>query len=310
MIPTFLLSHVEGFLHVVFDHVIWTSKITSWSIELTWNLGEPLGRIKFELFADVVPKTAENFRQFCTGETKNHLGRPQGYKGSKFHRIARLFSLCLSFTPLLPVSTYTLIPCSSTFSEYSRRAVCEVGRSCRETSLHSEIAVQRIFCSCPNLSTSSITNHNIFQIKDFMCQGGDFINGDGTGSTCIYGMKTFDDENFKIKHTEPGLLSMAVSSQLLLYISFHFISPALAFFRQHPVKNHRLTRLQNAGPNGNGSQFFITTVPTPFLDGKHVVFGKGAEGMDVVRMMENTKTGYRGKDIPNLDVVISQCGEM
>jgi peptidyl-prolyl isomerase H (cyclophilin H) len=49
--------------------------------------GEPLGRIQFELFADVVPKTAENFRQFCTGETKNHLGRPQGYKGSKFHRI-------------------------------------------------------------------------------------------------------------------------------------------------------------------------------------------------------------------------------
>jgi peptidyl-prolyl isomerase H (cyclophilin H) len=143
-----------------------------------------------------------------------------------------------------------------------------------------------------------------------MCQGGDFLNGDGTGSTCIYGMKTFDDENFKIKHTEPGLLSMAVSSQLLLYISFHFISPALAFFLEHPVKNHRLTRLQNAGPNGNGSQFFITTVPTPFLDGKHVVFGKVAEGMDVVRMMENTKTGYRGKDIPNLDVVISQCGEM
>ncbi|TGO29341.1 hypothetical protein BPAE_0016g00650 [Botrytis paeoniae] len=159
--------------------------------------GEPLGRIQFELFADVVPKTAENFRQFCTGETKNHLGRPQGYKGSKFHRI----------------------------------------------------------------------------IKDFMCQGGDFLNGDGTGSTCIYGLSKFDDENFTHKHTEPGLLSMA-----------------------------------NAGPNTNGSQFFITTVPTPFLDNKHVVFGKVVDGMDVVRKMENTRTNP--KDAPQLPVVISLCGEM
>ncbi|KAL3422191.1 peptidyl-prolyl cis-trans isomerase [Phlyctema vagabunda] len=161
--------------------------------------GEPLGRITFELFADVVPKTAENFRQFCTGETKNQLGRPQGYKGSKFHRI----------------------------------------------------------------------------IKDFMCQGGDFVHGDGTGSTSIYGLKTFADENFTRKHDVPGLLSMA-----------------------------------NAGPDGNGSQFFITTVATPFLDGKHVVFGRVVDGMPVVRKMEATKTGYRGKEIPNLDVVIAQCGEM
>lgn len=77
------------------------------------------------------------------------------------------------------------------------------------------------------------------------------------------------------------------------------------------MRNNELTvRKQNAGPNGNGSQFFITTVPTPFLDGKHVVFGKVVDGMDVVRMMENTKTGYRGKDIPNQEVVISLCGEM
>lgn len=110
-----------------------------------------------------------------------------------------------------------------------------------------------------------------------MLQGGDFLNGDGTGSTCIYGTKTFADENFTVKHDAAGLLSMA-----------------------------------NAGPNGNGSQFFITTVATPFLDGKHVVFGKvhDEEGMQVVRKMEATKTGYRGKDIPNLDVVVSMCGEM
>lgn len=108
-----------------------------------------------------------------------------------------------------------------------------------------------------------------------MCQGGDFLHGDGTGSTCIYGIKSFADENFTLKHEQEGLLSMA-----------------------------------NAGPNTNGSQFFVTTVPTPFLDGKHVVFGKVVEGMDVVRKMEATKTGRRGRDVPDLDVLIAQCGEM
>ncbi|KAF2271976.1 putative peptidyl-prolyl cis-trans isomerase [Westerdykella ornata] len=150
-----------------------------------------------ELFKNIVPKTAENFRQFCTGESKNNQGRPQGYKGCKFHRV----------------------------------------------------------------------------IKDFMLQGGDFINGDGTGSRCIYGSDKFADENFDLKHDRPGLLSMA-----------------------------------NSGPNTNGCQFFITCAATPHLNGKHVVFGKVIDGMDVVRKIENTRTNVN--DRPIQDVVIAQCGEM
>ena len=137
-----------------------------------------------------------------------------------------------------------------------------------------------------------------------MCQGGDFLNGDGTGSTCIYGTKAFADENFTLKHDKPGLLSMAVCFSKKK-------PPPPPFFLLNcsgGCTNNEGT--QNAGPDTNGSQFFITTVPTPFLDGKHVVFGKVIDGMEIVRKMENTKTGYRGKDIPNLDVVIAQCGEM
>jgi len=103
-------------------------------------------------------------------------------------------------------------------------------------------------------------------------RGGDFTNRNGTGGKSIYGEK-FADENFNLSHTTPGLLSMA-----------------------------------NAGPNTNGSQFFVTTVPCAWLDGKHTVFGQVTDGYDIIKSIETAPTGPG--DRPRAEVLVESCGEL
>jgi peptidylprolyl isomerase len=161
--------------------------------------GQPAGRVVYELYADTVPKTAENFRALCTGEKgMGQSGKPLHFKGSGFHRV----------------------------------------------------------------------------IPGFMCQGGDFTRGNGTGGESIYGAK-FADESFAGKagkHTGSGCLSMA-----------------------------------NAGPNTNGSQFFVCTGQTPHLDGKHVVFGTTVEGYDTIKAIEKVGSQSGATSKP---VVIADCGQL
>lgn len=156
--------------------------------------GEPKGRMVFELYADVVPLTAENFRQLCTGEHD----REMCFRNSYFHRV----------------------------------------------------------------------------IPGFMAQGGDYTRGNGTGGKAIYPGGKFKDESFKGKagkHTGFGCLSMA-----------------------------------NSGPNTNGSQFFICTAETPWLDGHHVVFGQLVEGEATLKCIEAHGSSPTGK--PKKPIKIANCG--
>ncbi|CAF4818191.1 unnamed protein product [Pieris macdunnoughi] len=160
--------------------------------------GLPSGRIVFELFNDVAPKTCENFRALCAGDkgVGKNTGKPLTYKGMVFHRV----------------------------------------------------------------------------VKDFMIQGGDFSNANGTGGESIYG-GTFEDETFELKHERPFLLSMA-----------------------------------NRGKDTNGSQFFITTQPAPHLDNVHVVFGQVVNGATLVRQLEALPVDRNAR--PLQDIIVTNCGQL
>ncbi|KAL3760750.1 hypothetical protein ACHAWU_003658 [Discostella pseudostelligera] len=189
------------------------------------------------LRADVVPKTAENFRALCTGE------KGFGFAGSSFHRV----------------------------------------------------------------------------IPGFMCQGGDFTNHNGTGGKSIYGTK-FADENFVLKHTGPGILRMILSNRNLSLVNDSGRNDGVIVIRQlfqqltHTIPSTiafsnslSLFSMANAGPNTNGSQFFLCTDKTAWLDGKHCVFGSVTEGMDVVKAIESVGSQSGATRAP---VVIAASGQL
>ena len=158
-------------------------------------------------------------------------------------------------------------------STLTRRRLCLVRLACvraRARSATGESGYSRK--SAVPLHFKGCKFHRI--IRNFMIQGGDFTLGDGTGGESIFGEK-FADENFKHKHSGPGMLAMA-----------------------------------NAGPNTNGSQFYIVTAPngTPHLDGKHVVFGRVVAGLAVVNILNEVKVGQG--DRPFSSVTIEHCGEL
>jgi peptidylprolyl isomerase len=196
------------------------------------------GRIVFDLYGDTVPKTVENFRALCTGEKgMGKSGKPLHYKGSKFHRV----------------------------------------------------------------------------IPDFMLQGGDFTHGTGTGGESIYGSK-FEDE-VCLRANRGWCAFVLVDTFLVWDAPFFYFHPPPP---PHPIptllQNFKLKHVQpgllsmaNAGKNTNGSQFFVTTVKTPWLDGKHVVFGAVAEGMDLVKLIE----GHGSRSgTPDTTITIADSGEL